>query len=166
MSTHIIYDLKIVRFEGKDATGSQDLYGIFILSGSSNCYTGWGKYAKRSRDWGMIYCGELADLVAYAIDWSRHFRGLNTVWKNMGSSGHLTAQQWISKIRRAAKDAFIIDRSRLDKPSLFTDGMCLQGKGEYEGSSLALVLDTIRNFSTYHPGQTMWQFLSVSAPKD
>lgn len=164
MSTHIIYDVQIVRMPLQTGEASQDFYGLFVSSGASNSYNGWGKNSARTRSWGMIYGGSKEELLAYAIDWSAYFRGGNTVWRSMGRSGRLKPQQWIRKLRTALDGAAAIDVHVMNDISIWAGQFVLSGKGEFDGLSINKVIECVKSYTAEHPGSTTWQFLRVTGP--
>lgn len=165
MSTHIIYDLRVLQISGaRKDTEDEPVYGLFVLGGASNSYEGWGVSARRSRSWGMIYSGSRSDLVAYAIDWANSFRGANTVWLSMGRSGCLKPQQWIRKVRNAIENSVVVEPDLLQASAASVGILHLQVADQFKGHSLASVFELVRKAAIEHPGSTMWQFLRVRGP--
>lgn len=165
MSTHIIYDLRVLQISGAGPDNAETpTYGLFVLGGASNSYEGWGASSRRSRNWGMIYSGSRGDLVAYAIDWACSFRGENTVWQSMGRSGRLKPQQWIRKVRNAIENAVVVEPAFLQATSASAGILHLQVADQFKGQSLASVLELVKKAAQEFPGSTMWQFLRVGGP--
>lgn len=156
MSTDIYYDLRVVKFRNEN-------FGLFVQAGASNVTTGWGVNEKRVRDWYMAYFGSKSDLIDYAIFISKYFQNELCVWKSMGRSGRLSAQQWIAKVRKAISSSNVVAPDARDEEQQFLsiNALCLKGKGAYAGKSISEILSSARLQASTAPGDTMYQFFKV-----
>lgn len=164
MSTHIIYKIKCVRVPGALIGSPADLFAFMTLGGASNTYSGWGANARRCRDWGMAYLGTESDIVALAIAWGHSVHGHCIVWGNMGPSGRITVQQWITKVRRALRHASELGAEHLDSTMGTVDDLCFVPTDAFSGKSIREVLACAIAETSANPGSSTWQFLRVLGP--
>jgi len=164
MSTTIIYEMKAIRIPGAPFDLASDLFLLAILSGSNNCYAGCGANAKRARSWGATVLGSSEDVIAHAIDWARHFEGGNTVWKNMGKTGELSAAEWIGKVRSTLSRPIECPERHLGLTSANVGSLTLSAKQAGDESLVRELLIQQLIYAREKPGQSAWHIIKVEGP--